>query len=355
MKRIKCGVLGAGWWATYAHIPAILQNPYADLLALQKRDRDEALRVAGHFGAPFACTTTEELLSVPGLDAVVVASSPNMHYAQAKAALQSGKHVLIEKPMTITAAEAADLEKTADRNGLQLLISCPWHYTRHAGEAQKLIQSGKLGEIRMISMLMTNPVSHMIRGISTQPTHGDPFIEPDAATYADPSVAGGGQIYTQVSHAAAYLTFLTGATAQEVFALFHNDGASLDIYDTLNIRMTNGALVSIASTGATGIERRDYEVRVFGTKGIIFLELWRGTMEHIDFLEGHAVFPNLSQDEIYPHMAPLHNLIESILDPAKNHSPASLGVAAMEIVEAASISAETGEAVGLASSIRQAV
>ena len=121
MKRIKCGVLGAGWWATYAHIPAILQNPRADLIALQKRDRAGAQQVADHFGVPFACTTADELLSVPGLDAVVVASSPNMHYLQARAALQSGKHVLIEKPMTITAAEAAELEKIAQRNGLRLL------------------------------------------------------------------------------------------------------------------------------------------------------------------------------------------------------------------------------------------
>ena len=355
MKRIQCGVLGAGWWATYAHIPAILQNPRADLVAVQKRDRAGAQQVAKHFGVPFACTSTEELLSVPGLDAVVVASSPNMHFVQAKAALQAHKHVLIEKPMTITAAEAAELETIAQRNELQLLISCPWHYTRHAVQAQRLIRSGKLGAIRMISMLMTNPVSHLIRGISTHPTHGNPYLEPEAATYADRSVAGGGQIYTQVSHAAAYLTFLTGATAREVHALFHNDGASMDIYDTLNIRMTNDALVSVASTGATGMERRDYEVRVFGTKGIIFLELWCGTMEYLDFEAGQTTYPSLAEHEIYPHMAPASNLIESIFEPSLNRSPASLGVAAMEIVEAACISANTGKAFELTSSLRQTV
>lgn len=355
MDKIKCGVLGAGWWATYAHIPAILESPRAELIAIQKREPGEARHVADHFGVPFACTTTEELLSVPGLEAVVVASSPNLHYAHAKAALEAGKHVLIEKPMTFTTAEAENLIELAQESEVQFLISCPWHYTRHALWAQRMVRQGSLGEIRMISILMTNPVSHLIRGVSGQPTHGTPYLQPQVSTYADPSVAGGGQIYAQVSHAAAYLTFLSGSRAQDVFALFHNDGAAMDIYDTLNIRMTDGALVSLASTGATSLDRRDFEVRVFGTEGMLFLELWRGTMLHVDLAGNGTTFPDLAPEEIYPHQAPALNLIESIVDPSKNRSPASLGVAAMEVVEAACKSALSGEVVAVDSLVRQPV
>lgn len=355
MEKIKCGILGAGWWATYAHIPAILEDPRAELVAIQKRNRVEARRVADHFRVPFACTTAEELLSVPGLEAVVVASSPNLHYAQAKAALQSGKHVLIEKPMTFTTAEAEHLVELAEESEVQFLISCPWHYTRHARWAQSMVRQGTLGEIRMISVLMTNPVSHLIRGDSAQPTHGIPYLEPQVSTYADRAVAGGGQIYAQVSHAAAYLTFLSGARAQDVFALFHNDGAAMDIYDTLNIRMSDGALVSLASTGATSMERRDYEVRIFGTEGMLFLELWRGTMSYIDLAGSGTVFPDLAPVEIYPQQAPARNLIDSIVDPAKNQSPASLGVAAMEVVEASCKSAASGEVIAVDSLVRQPI
>lgn len=348
MKKIKCGVLGAGWWATYAHIPAIKQSPHAELIAIQKRSRAEAQRVADHFGVPHACVTVEELLSIPDLDAVVIASSPNQHYAQAKAALEAGKHVLIEKPMTITAGEAQALVDIAEREKLQFLISCPWHYTRHAAQAQQMVRRGDLGKIRMISILMTNPVSHLIRGSSTQTTHGEnPLLQPRAGTYSNPAVAGGGQIYAQVSHAAAYLTFLTGETAREVFARFHNDGAAMDIYDTLNILMSDGALVSVASTGATGMERRDYEVRIFGTQGMLFLELWRGTMLHVDLDGRETASPDLAGDDIYPQHAPVLNLIESITDPAMNLSPASIGVAAMEIVEASCQSAASGKVVAI--------
>lgn len=341
-EKIKCGVIGAGWWATYAHIPALLAHPAAELVAIQKRNRSEARKVANDFGVAEACATAEELLAIPGLEAVVVSSSPNMHYEHALAALERGMHTLIEKPMTMTAGEARHLVDLAQRGGLQLLVSCPWHYTAHGQEAGRLIRDGVLGEVRMISALMTNPVAHLLRGTSVEPTHGQPYVRPREGTYSDPSVAGGGQIYCQVSHLAAYLPFLTGALPMSVFARFHDDGASVDVYDVLNLKMSDGSLASIASTGATSENRRDFEVRVFGTKGMLFLDLWRGTMEYVSMTGERRAFENLASDEIYPHLAPAANLIDSILDPLCNRSPATLGLAAMEVIEAACRSAANG-------------
>ena len=144
MKKVRIGVIGAGWWATFAHIPAVCSHPDAQLVAVQSRERVKAEKIAHDFGAKHACTTVEELLALPELDAVIVASTPNVHYAQAKAALESGRHVLIEKPMTFTAAEARELVELAAQKNLQLVISCPWHFTRHGIEARRLIQSGAL-------------------------------------------------------------------------------------------------------------------------------------------------------------------------------------------------------------------
>jgi predicted dehydrogenase len=353
--RIKCGVLGAGWWATFAHIPALLSHPRAELVAIQKNDRKQACKVADDFSVPYACTTTAELLSIDGLEAVVVSSSPHMHFEQAAAALHMGKHVLIEKPMTFTASQARQLLELADERNLQFLISCPWHYTSHAAIAQGLIREGKLGALRMISVLMTNPVSDLIRGENTAPTHGSDitYLRPNSGTYSDPQIAGGGQIYTQVCHVAAYLAFLTGGPASNVFARFHNDGARLDIYDSLNIRMEDSTLVSIASTGATSLNLRTYEVRIFGTEGLLYMDLWRGTMEFTSMSGQTVIYPELGPGKIYPHQAPAQNLIDSIVDPACNRSPASLGVSAMEIIEAACISATSGQNVPISSLMEQ--
>jgi len=351
-EKIKCGVIGAGWWATFAHIPALLRHPNAELIAIENNNPREARRIAHDFHVPIACTTASELLAIEGLSALVVSSSPNLHYEHAAAALALGKHVLVEKPMTLTTAEAMELVSMAEEHGTQFLISCPWHYTAHAIEAQRLIRNGDLGEVRMISVLMTNPIGDLLRGEGTQPTHSThaiPYMHPRVGTYSDPKLAGGGQIYTQISHAAAYLTFLTGAWTTEVFARFHNDGAVLDIYDALDLRMDDSSIVTIASTGATSLGRKDFEVRVFGTKGMLFQDLWRGKLEFVPIMGEPRTYPDLPEEEVYPHQAPAMNLIDSINEPHRNQSPATLGVAAMEVIEAACLSAKSGNNVHVAS------
>lgn len=345
MKPVRIGVIGAGWWATFAHIPAIKSHPHAELVAVQSRERAKAEKIVRDFGARHACTTVEELLALPDLDAVIIASTPNVHHAQAKAALQSGRHVLIEKPMTFTAPEARELVKLAREKNLQLLISCPWHYTRHGIEARRLIGAGALGEIKLISVLMTNPIDKLLRGINTSPTHGmsNVYVEPRTGSYNDPAIAGGGQIYCQVSHAAAYLTFLTGHRPADVFARFNNDGSPNDLYDALTVTLENGALVTLASTCATPMCERNYEVRVFGSKAILQLELWRGTMTLTDFADKRTEFPPLAEQEIYPAQSPALNFIEAIAGTAPNGSPGELGLASMEIITAACESATNGK------------
>ena len=344
MKKVRIGVIGAGWWATFAHIPAINSHPNAELVAVQSRERAKAEKIARDFGAKHPCTGIEEILAIKELDAVVVSSTPNVHFTQAKAALERGLHVLLEKPMTFTAGEARELVELAAKKKLQLVMSCPWHFTRHGIEARRLIHSGALGEIKMISVLMTNPIDKLLRGINTSPTHGmeKVYVEPRQGSYNDPEVAGGGQIYCQVSHAAAYLTFLTGLRPAEVFARFDRDGSPNDIYNALTITLENGALVSLASTGATPLAERNYEVRIFGSKAILQLELWRGAMTLIDFADKRTEFKPLAENEIYPSHAPTLNFVDAVLGKKPNGSPGELGLAAMEIIEAACESAQTG-------------
>lgn len=345
-RKIRCGVIGAGWWGTYAHIPALLEHPNAELTAIQTHGNEKAQQVARDFGIPHAYSSYEELLAKENLEAVVVSSTPNLHYEQARAALQKGLHVLVEKPMTFQAGQARELVSLAAQGGKQLLISAPWHYTRHGRQAQRMVAAGQLGEVRLISILMTNPVADLIRGDNREPTHAGeaPYLKPLPETYSDPSIAGGGQIYTQVSHVAAYLTYLTGARPSQVFARFHNNGGRMDIYDALNIQLENGCLVSLASTGATALNRRDFEVRVYGTTGMLFLDLWQGSMKLFP-LDGSAAsdFPALLPEEIYPERAPAANLVDSANHPDANLSPGTLGLAAMEVIEASCRSARSGE------------
>ena len=156
MKSVQCAVIGAGSWGTTAHVPALIDHPQAELVAIQHHDPQTAARIARDFGVPRACTTVDEVLAIEQLDAVIVSSVPTFHFSQTEAALRRGCHVLIEKPMTIAADEADSLVALADANNLHFIIGATWHYTSHCIEARRIIQSGELGHLRMISILMTN-------------------------------------------------------------------------------------------------------------------------------------------------------------------------------------------------------
>jgi len=352
MNKVRCAVIGAGWWGTTAHVPALKRHPKADLVAVQNRDPDAAHKTAHDFDVPRGCATVEEVLSIEELDAVVVSSTPNMHYFHTKAALERGLHVLIEKPMTLTACEAWELVELAARNRVHFLISCPWHYTSHAAEAQRLLQAGELGQIKMVTMLMTDRCLGLYQGVSWAEVVGDysdaetevsPYLEPGRQSYSDPSVAGGGQLFCQVSHAAAYLPFLTGQEPAQVHAHLDNADTQVDVYNTLNIKLDGGTLVSLASTGATHFLERMFPVQIYGTKGILTLELFKGSMRFCSMEGETRQYPQLPDDEIYPMYAPAENLVDVVLGKAANRSPATLGASAMEIIEAACQSAETGQ------------
>jgi len=345
-QKIRCGVIGAGSWASTAHLPALAEHPQAEITAVQKRDEAGRAKLVETFAPGHAVATTSELLAIDELDAVIVSSTPNRHYEQTRAALERGLHVLVEKPMTFTAAEARELVELARARGVELLVSCPWHYTAHGLAARSLISSGKLGKVRLISVLMTNPVDRLIKGLDTKPTHDAEFLlDPQAGSYSDPAIAGGGQVYTQVSHAAAYLSFLTGTEPAEVYARFDNAGSHNDIYDSLIVQMDDGPQVTLASTGATPLQLRNYEVRIFGEQGVLLLELWRGTFE-AQFFDGTSrQEPPVPQEAIYPLKAPATNLIDVALGKAPNQSPGTLGLSSMEIIEGACRSAESGRPV----------
>jgi predicted dehydrogenase len=330
------------------------------VVAVQRREREIAEKVARDFNIEHAVTSVEEMVRIPGLQAVIEASTPNVHYQNVKTCLDHGLHVLVEKPMTFTAAQAGELVELAREKGLQLVIGCPWHYTAHGREARRLIAEGSLGKLNMVSMLFTNFSGGLYRArpltdlIAERAGVGEgrfvapqPYIVPGINSYSDPAVAGGGQIFSQVSHAAAYLGFLTGSPPSEVFARFDNAGLQIDVHDALCVKLDNGCLVTLASTGDTMPSKRHFEVRAYGSEGMLLLELWTGTMEFHPRRGKVVVYPVLDNADAYPLYAPASNLVDTALGVAENKSPGELGHYAMKIIEAACTSARTGRNIRL--------
>lgn len=355
--QLGVGVIGAGWWAAEAHLPALAAHPRARIVGLQTRDAAKAEKLRATFGDVPVHKTAEDLLASPGLDAVIISSTPQVHYAQARAALDRGLHVLIEKPMTLRAEESDELVALAADRGVQFLISCPWHYTRHGREVRDLLAAGGLGKIRLISMFMSNftlplyegrPFAELMGGSDGVDTAAKPLVEPDRRSYSDPAVAGGGHIYCQASHVFAYLGFLTGLEPLEISARFDNAGTPVDAADVAHLRLEGGALASVGTLGTRPNIQRFHEIRVVGTEGVVTMELWQGTCTIQKAGSDPELLAPLAEDEIYPKFAPADNLVEAALGLAPNLSPASLGHYAMRLIEGACLSAEHGRAVDLA-------
>jgi predicted dehydrogenase len=357
MRKVKVAVIGAGWWGTNAHIPAFKKHPQAELVAIQSRDIAKARKIAADFDVPNACTTVEEVLAIDGLEAVAISTTPNVHYEQTRAALLAGKHVVLEKPMTITAAQAQELVDLAESKHLHFVISCPWHYNACAIEARRLIETGALGQLKMVTIHFTNNVAGLYAGKPLDQAfridkekHPEwlPYRMPGTSSYSDPSVSGGGHIYTQISHVAAMLGFITQSDPLEVYARFDNAGTAVDVYDLINLKLANGTLVSISSHGLPMPRDTRFEVSADGDRASIKVDLMRGQMDLHDYNGNETRYPEAPRDRRAPSLEPATNLVNLILGNGHNGSPATLGLYAMKIIEAAAQSARTNANVQVA-------
>ncbi len=143
-------MLGAAAIARRKMLPAVLGEPTAELVAIASRSLDRAGALTAEFGGePVAGYPA--LLARDDLDAVYLPLPTGLHAHWARQALLAGKHVLVEKPLTPSLAEARDLVELARQRGLQL--SENFAFVEHAQHRQvrELLESGVLGEIRSIS------------------------------------------------------------------------------------------------------------------------------------------------------------------------------------------------------------
>lgn len=149
-NRLRWGVLGTG------HIvqkmgPAIQRSGNGDWLGVAGRKPENGASAADRFGVPRAYRGYEELLQDPEIDAVYIALLNHLHAEWAVKAMQAGKHVLLEKPFTLSADEARAIHQTAKITGKQVMEAFAWRF--HPGHlaVREWIRAGRIGDITLFS------------------------------------------------------------------------------------------------------------------------------------------------------------------------------------------------------------
>jgi predicted dehydrogenase/protoporphyrinogen oxidase len=153
--RIRVGVIGLGYWG-----PNLARNlaelPEFELVALCDVRQDALDAAARRHPNARRVLSAEELFADDDIDAVAVSTPVSTHYHLARAALEAGKHVFVEKPLAASSAEVRDLVSRAEDAGLVLMPGHTFLYSPPVRTIKELIDAGELGEIYFISSSRVN-------------------------------------------------------------------------------------------------------------------------------------------------------------------------------------------------------
>lgn len=337
MTKARIAVVGAGWWATTAHIPAVQEDSNAELVAICDRNAEKLKAAADAYGVATTYTDLDEMLAQAQLDGAIVVTNHASHYAVAKRCLEAGLHVVIDKPMTLYAWEAKTLVELAAAQGRELLVGYPYNYTPYALRCRDVIQSGELGQVQYIHCIFATHIFDLLRGEHdvTGPVHGPGKV------YSDPLLSGGGLGHLQLTHPLGVLFFVTGLRVKRVHAFMPQHGLAVDLVAAITAEFEGGAVGTVGGTGNLGGGNgRKQAVQIYCEHGSMDIDIVSGeTVIYRRDQKPEAVEPVVGEQD-YRRSAPAQNLAKLILGQAGNESPGTVGWRVVELLDAAYRSAQ---------------
>jgi predicted dehydrogenase len=155
MTQIGIAVVGAGYWG-----PNLIRNAQATpgfrVEYLCDLDEARARRVLGSYSTVRVSSTLDEVLADPAVQAVAVATPAGTHLDVVLAALEAGKHVLVEKPLASTHADGVKLVAAADERGLVLMLDHTYCYTPAVRRLRELVRGGEIGTLQYVDSVRIN-------------------------------------------------------------------------------------------------------------------------------------------------------------------------------------------------------
>ncbi len=352
MSKIKVGVIGVGNISN-EHIQAYLRNPDVELYAFCDINEEQLNKMGDKYGVSRRFTDMNDLLALPEIDAVSVCTWNAAHAPCTIAALNAGKHVLCEKPMSISKAYAEEMKAAAERNGKLLMIGFVRRFGNDCAILQDFINNDYFGELYYAK------ATYLRR-------KGNP-----GGWFGNKELSGGGPLIDLGVHVIDLVRYLMGkpkaisvygATFQKLgdrrnikekvdyasTGKSDNDICNVEDLATGMIRFDNGAVLHIEASFSLNIKAPEGKIELFGTKAGAKLdpelELYaeeNGYMTNVTLTAPTALsFDNLFKNEI-------DHFVSCVKGEAECLAPAEDGVELMAILDALYESARTGHEVVL--------
>jgi 1,5-anhydro-D-fructose reductase (1,5-anhydro-D-mannitol-forming) len=249
---MKWGLIGASTIAS-EHVIGAIRAQEHEIVGVLSGDAGRGADYAAAHGIAESTTDLDALLAIPGLEAVYISTTNEKHHPQAMAAVAAGKHVLCEKPLAMTTAEAGEMVRAAAGNGVVFATN---HHLRNAGShlaIRELIAEGRIG--RVLSVRVFHAV-HL-------PPHLQGWRIKDAA-------AGGGVIPDITVHDADTVRFYLGEDPAEVVAMAGASGMGEGVEDSVMSVWTMPSGVMVQAHESFTHPFAGSGVEVHGTEGSIF-------------------------------------------------------------------------------------
>jgi len=265
--KLRVGVIGTGFGAE-VQIPAFLAHPRVEVVAIASGTPGRAREVAGRFEIPHAFDDYRAMVATAELDLVSITSPPDTHHPATLAALARRRHVLCEKPMALNAAQAEEMLREAERQGVTHVIDHELRFNPNRRKIKRLIEERFIGAPRhaLITVVGTG------RADATRPW-----------TWWSDARRGGGILGAQGSHQIDLLRYFLGDVAAisgttETYVKERPDPAASgrravtsDDFTSFSLRFASGAvgIVVNSAVGAHGVGPR---TEIWGEEGTLILD-----------------------------------------------------------------------------------
>lgn len=262
--KIKWGVIGCGGIADRRTLPGMMLADNAELVAVMDANKALAEAAKEKYNAKYAFDNIEELLAIDEIQAVYIASPVAFHTEQTEAAAKAKKHILLEKPMTLTSEKSQELEDICNKYGVKIGVGLMMRFHTYHQMMKKLIDDKKLGEIVSMRAQLTCWYPDMPGNWRQQK-----------------ATSGGGSLMDMGIHCVDLLQYISGLKAVEVASFSGTQIFDYEVEDggSIIMKMENGATAYVDANFNIPDDAAVCKLEIYGTEGSIFAEGTIGQVE----------------------------------------------------------------------------